>query len=927
MLELHPDVLAALRGEGEADLAILTPGRRLVRQLRELYSEQFGLQQDPSIYLQTDWLTEQVRPLLYEEGLTFLSEDLAFLLWQEAFDHLPSGALAKLSPQFLAEEDALTRLIRRAQQAWRLLYLYKVAFTEDNFASVESAMGDLFYHWACAYLELCRQRHLADLPIAYTRLKKAIEDGKVVPSASLWVGFTLPSPAQQELFDLIKRAGGACTILDQAFVVKDRHSPTLSQYPNEKTELYAIAERVAELHIKDPQKRIGVVIPHLEKEWRAVRRIFNEVLRQKTGRDTVDPLFDISWGDQHSSYPLVGDLLRLLQLGKEPAPIADLQQLFISPYLRGSKFERGARSGIDAKLSRLSEGYRELGLSQLLGRAKEKTQRAGKLHPTNVLAGCPRLRDALSAYLRVPDGFVEKASPAQWASVFVNQADALGWGSQLRWTSAEVQVWSKWLDAIDRLYAAGSVLSDCTRQQALAFLQQQTANVFQPAPQQSKKVHLLAIEPARGLGYDELFICRMHEHALERPQPNFFISYKLARAAAMPWCSPERKRRMDEDVLRQLSQAERIHISYAATSGDEENSVHPLVEELELRLQEAGRSQRQFKPFDLEEVTDDDAPRVLHENELIDPAGVIAIVKEQAACPFRAFARCRLGVWPSAAPITELSPMARGHLMHQLLRRLWTEIGSPAALKELSDEELELKIDKTADVLLRKSMRRQVFLRDEMLRAAEKRFLTEMATGLLLWEKNERKDPFRIEALEESVIITSDQLPALSHLTPSSDDGPKFKLIVDRVDAFDEGMIIIDYKTSKTISARDLSGDRPREPQLIVYSLALEDVKGLGFISFSLKQGIRLEGFAMLNNQLFPVGFAKKPVSTDPSIHVSFPQKNCLLDAENLKSMQEVVKNLLADHLKGKAAVDPRGPEDCRYCNYASLCRINEDRA
>ena len=918
MLKLHPELLAALRADER--VAVLTPGRRLVRQLREVYSEQFGMQEEPSIYLQTDWVTETTRPVLDEKGLTFVSEDLAFLLWQEAFANLPDAVRGKLNPQFLVDEDALMRLIRRAQQAWRQLYLYKVAFTEANFASSESAMSELFYQWACAYLELCRQKHLVDLPLAYAEFKQALERGKVRPSASLWVGFTLLDPVQQELVDLIKQAGGKCTLLDRAFVMAEQTAFDLRQYPNEKTEVYAIAEKVAELHIKDPQKRIGVVIPKLEQEWRAMRRIFNEVMRQKMGQHAADPLFDMSWGDQHHSYPLVGDLLRLLQLTQDPMPVPDWIQIFMSPYLRGSEAERGARSNIDAKLSRLSEGYRELRLTQLLGSEDSQKEHTGHLHPTNVLAGCPRLRAALRAYLQVPNGFVAEAAPAQWATTFVRQAEALGWGSQLKWTSAEVQVWSKWLDALDRLYAAGSVLSDCSRQQALAFLRRQTEQVFQPAPQRDKKVHLLAVAPARGLGYDELFLCRMHEHALERPQPNFFISYKLARAADMPWCSPERRRRMDADVLRQLSCAEHIHISYAATSGDEENSMHPLVEEWGLKLQEEERIPRQFKVFDLEKVTDDDAPRVLHEKELIDPGGVVTIVREQAACPFRAFARCRLGIRPSTTPITELSPLARGNLIHQLLKQLWTELESPATLKDLSDDALTLKIDKAADILLRKAMRRQAFLRDEMLCAAEKRFLTEMTTGLLLWEKNKREDHFRIASLEESVFITSEQLPPLEDLVASSEDGPKFKLIVDRIDAFEDGTLIIDYKTSKNISARDLDGDRPREPQLIVYSLAVEDVKGLGFISFSLKKGVEVEGFAMLNNQLFPVGGDNK--RTDPSGRVNFPQRNCQIDAANLQAKQEAVKNLLADHLKGKAAVDPRGPEDCRYCDYKGLCRI-----
>ncbi len=912
-IKLHPRLLEALREDIPNPPAVLLPSGRMIRQIREMCGERFGICPEPPLFVGADWVTEQARPLLYRQGKTFLADDRAFWIWEEALVGLPQGTRNMIAPEFFIEDEARTRLIQRAAHARHSLHQHCAELSADHFSSAESRMGEFFYRWASAYLEICRQRKLADSADVERILKDALSRGATRLPPSLWVGFTLPLPSLRVLYELIGKAGGKCEKLDSAFVSPNQRR-TVGEYPNEKAELFGTARMVAKLHAEMPDRRIGVVIPDLENQWRSVRRVFAEAMRPETAVSSADLPFDISWGEAHNSYPLVGDLLALLETDDALRPLESFLHLFVSPYLRGHAAERVGRSRLKDRLLNLSESHRYFRLSRLAKKTDSDSRQASSL------ANCKLLCGVLRSYLAVPHAFAESASPAAWAEIFMKQTRALGWGAEVKWSSREVQVWDKWLRVMDNLYAAGSVREVCSRRDALLFLRRQTDEVFQPRLRSSARVHLLSINSARGLGFDDLFLCRMHEHALARPQPNFFVPYKLARVLGMPWASREHRQRADEDLLRQLGYAEDIRISYAATADGEEKSIHPLL--LPAGTEIARRENEwhgTYAPQDFEELEDICAPPVHHEKEL--KGGLIALVKEQAACPFRAFAMVRLGIKTPPSLVRWVTPQQRGSLLHALLRNIWEDLADLKTLREITDEELSARIDKSATALLIKSTRRLVFLRDEMIRTAEKRFLTEMAEMLLLWEKHERSKGFDVDLLEEKTSAGVRELPPLATLVSDAEGGSRFELRVDRMDVFEKGKLLIDYKTSRNISSANLRGARPREPQLIIYSLALKDIKGFGFVSFSLREGVKTDGYAMFDNELFPVSPTK---DAGQSPHIRLPKKTCLISPAELEKMQLAVKNLLAEHLRGQAAVDPREAADCRYCGYASLCRIGE---
>ena len=137
----------------------------------------------------------------------------------------------------------------------------------------------------------------------------------------------------------------------------------------------------------------------------------------------------------------------------------------------------------------------------------------------------------------------------------------------------------------------------------------------------------------------------------------------------------------------------------------------------------------------------------------------------------------------------------------------------------------------------------------------------------------------------------------------------RFEVRADRVDRIEDGTaIVVDYKTGVHGPA-EWEGDRPDEPQLLLYAVtAPAPVSGVFF------------GVLKTGN----TGFRGTAVSEDlvPGVRVG----------ENDPDMQErigdwrgALDRLGRDFMSGVATVDPKKiSKTCRHCSLPSLCRIDE---
>ena len=154
---------------------------------------------------------------------------------------------------------------------------------------------------------------------------------------------------------------------------------------------------------------------------------------------------------------------------------------------------------------------------------------------------------------------------------------------------------------------------------------------------------------------------------------------------------------------RLLASAPDVVLSYPETEGDRALTPSPLVAGgwwLERRkantIDHWIASMRASAVFD--EIADETGPALVQS----DSTGGASLFKDMAACPFRAFAKHRLGARPLEDADLGLSYRDRGTTVHKALELIWRELGSHARLMELSPSE-----SGSADRARRRCRRRQ----------------------------------------------------------------------------------------------------------------------------------------------------------------------------------------------------------------------------
>ncbi len=143
---------------------------------------------------------------------------------------------------------------------------------------------------------------------------------------------------------------------------------------------------------------------------------------------------------------------------------------------------------------------------------------------------------------------------------------------------------------------------------------------------------------------------------------------------------------------RLLASAPDVVLSYPETEGDRALAPSPLVADGSwLRDDEPHTNEwiahmRASAVF--EEIADETGPELAQN----DSTGGASLFKDMAACPFRSFAKHRLGARPLEETDLGLSYRDRGTTVHKALEFIWRELGSQARLMELGATELEALI-------------------------------------------------------------------------------------------------------------------------------------------------------------------------------------------------------------------------------------------
>jgi probable DNA repair protein len=648
---------------------------------------------------------------------------------------------------------------------------------------------------------------------------------------------------------------------------------------------------------------VGIVVPGLAAVRHRVVAIFEDVFTPGSARPHAVErarAFNISLGQPLGDVPVVSDALVCLRAMCGRLSLRDAGRWLLSPYLGGGHLAWRAR--LDAELRRIGEPHYTIArLRDLAGRIDEHAPATGGASFAALLEGLQG---------RGASGGRRRAL-TDWAAQFSSWLVRAGWPGDRALGSEEYQAVQTFRELLATLAALAPVMPPVDFTRAVSQLQRLAARqIFQPRSG-AAPVQVLGVLEALGVDYSHLWITGLHHRAWpEAARPNPFLPVKLQRELGMPRADSEQQlQRARAWTKRMLASAGEVVVSYPRQLGDEVLRPSALI--ARLPAGETAALRRSRVPDDARQVHDE-APAL----EVLDDAGApavqagqavrggVSVFKDQAACPFRAFAVHRLGAADVTAPDSSLDPRVRGNLVHRLLELIWQALGGQSRLLAMSDDERRRLVAGTVErVLADEARQRPQTLRGRLL-AVEQERLELLADAWLTIEAG--RAPFEVEA-EHSEAATVAGLPVT--LRP------------DRIDRLADGRIfLVDYKTGRC-EPKDWFGERPDEPQLPVYALAMDDagdgeVVGLAF-------GVLRPG------ELGYRGLGGVDDLAPGVDSVETSRLHGVREAADWGAHKTLWRTRLTGlaraYLRGDARVDPKTPgATCRYCALQPLCRIHE---
>jgi len=413
------------------------------------------------------------------------------------------------------------------------------------------------------------------------------------------------------------------------------------------------------------------------------------------------------------------------------------------------------------------------------------------------------------------------------------------------------------------------------------------------------------------MAFDHLRILGLEEETWPPPaRPNPFLPLALQRRHGMPRSTAELCLDEAQQVLdRLLGAAADVVMSYPCNEGERELRPSPLLRRFGVPAAPATVTAVPDYPAQIlaaarvETFRDGQAPALPAGGQAAGGAGLF---RDQAACPFRAFARYRLRAGTLEEADIGLDARERGQLVHRLMHLLWQRLESRQRLQTLAESgELETLLEDTVEEVMEAGRRRQPRTWTARFTGLEKERLLALARAWL--EQELRRTPFEVIACE------LDQEIAL--------EGVAVRTRIDRIDRLPDGSeIIIDYKTGRA-GVNEWLGERPDDPQLPLYAATRDaDIAAIGFAVLKRGPDFGYRGLARDEDVLPDTpAFADSRQAKQLAVADALPAWTALLSG-----WRDTLAGLAREIRAGDARVDPKTPQTCRYCEQHALCRIYE---
>jgi len=883
----------------QQDLLQLTPTARLARARQHWFaSEQTAAGRSawlrPSVLHYAAWLQQLRQQAVLCGGVdqVLIDAEQARWLWQQVID----------SDVFVGEP----KVAQLAERAWQQLNEHCLADPQQWPQLELSDDASAFRKWSWRFRQRCNDNGWIDAVTLDARLPALIAARRLdLPARIELVGFELPAtPLQQAIFSAAEQAGvqlmhGSMTWVEFMSAQQDAVPSArveleqaarrlqLQRFADADAELQAAANWARQQLDADPQQSLAIVVPDLAARLEQVDNLFRQVFDAPAFalQPSGQPCWHVSLGKSLQQWPLVNDALLLLGLDPNRIDQPRIGRVLRSPFVAGWLGEANQRAACISNM--LRKDCYELSSERCVQRLHE--------------AGSPRLAESFQAWRQHWSQQPARALPSVWAGQFQQTLQAFGFAAGRKLDSIEYQLLQRWHRLLEAFSALDVVTSGpVSHARALLLLNDYAANSTFRERNPGCPVEILGIAEALGARFDAIWITTLDADTWPQPARREAL-LPGAVQGLLPTASSAACLRLATLQLRGLLRcADGVQGSLANGNEGEQRELTAL-------LQQATLVDVQPEPepslLTLEVLADDiqaaALPGVADDDHV--PGGT-AIVRNQSACPFRAFAVYRLQARELRPPRPGLNAMQRGELLHRSLELFWQQLPDQAALLALDAQALAARIRRVSGQALQHLLHEQPLLLSDVGQRLE---LTCLQRALGRWlELEQARPPFALKAREQRV--------TMQH------GGLRCKGTIDRIDVTEHGELLIDYKSGKVSKSDWFPEPRMADPQLPMYALAMHPPpQGIAFASLAPDQ----MGFD---------GLAAADMGIDGVIRIG-GKSSKFRDYSDwsalLQDWASHVQALAADFLAGRAAVDPRRAEVCQYCHLHALCRIHERSA
>ncbi len=801
------------------------------------------------------------------------------------------------------------------RRAWNTLVRWRLS------AESQPGIAKEFSIWLADYRAYCDERALIDQPSMVERLITYIAGGKLaMPRRVVLVAFDDITPQMQSLLDCVEALGG--TVEEYAPEIEPRGQCRVLTQDGEH-EVLSAGLWAANILCNSPDVRIGIVVPQLLSQRVQVERVFTDVFEPQyklpDSPRHASP-FNMSAGISLNAVPPVAMAILSLKLNFHFLDIEDIDKVLHSPFL-GVQAEMNARSLLSEQLRAQYEEVRVSGFRTAVGEfaVTETDSCIGEKSAVEYVENNASIRilpdfyERLQTFQKIALSSPKEQSPSVWGELFCRQWQALGWPGNRALDTLEYQQVEVWQKTITELARFDYIFPSVSLSQAIELLEGLAfATQFQ-AQTLSSPVQVLGLFEAAGLTFDYLWVMNLDNEAWPSPiRPNAFLPLSLQKERNMPLASVERElslaRRITERFKKSCSH---LVMSHHEMDGDKLLEVSPLIGDLPLAdLSDVlgGPKEKSpqrycdviFEKRDGEIIQDETAPVV---GDASGIRGGSQILKDQAACPFKAFATHRLQAKASEEYVPGISAALRGSLIHRALELVWKALVSHASLVAHTEQALDELVDECiAHSFAITKDGNQLGARLKELESARMRKLIHAWLAL-----ETQRAAFVVRFNESKKRVMVGDLP--------------INIRFDRIDQLDDGSaFVLDYKTGK-VDVRSWAGDRPDEPQVPLYAIANRtDVSGVAFGQLNV-DAVAFKGLAEDADVAPGISGVGNPDDKNAATitRLGFPEQW----PELINQWQGVLEALAGEFTSGIADVNPKSKStSCQYCHLQSFCRI-----